>query len=146
VPCQIIQSGDDEAVPRSLKDNGSITQLGQRLVAAIQTAASHGPPVPRASEATQHSSVVLDESLVPLPAAAPSTECSGVIVGAHNDDTTIKQTVVKQQQLQQLKNLPAAWPQLVVLEGASHACLGHEADLVATVCSFLKQLHPDLVD
>jgi hypothetical protein len=35
LPCQIIQSAADEAVPQALRDNGSVQQLGQRMVEAI---------------------------------------------------------------------------------------------------------------
>ncbi|KAF6261958.1 hypothetical protein COO60DRAFT_1625154 [Scenedesmus sp. NREL 46B-D3] len=36
LPCQIIQSAADEAVPQQLRDNGNMAQLGQRLIQAIQ--------------------------------------------------------------------------------------------------------------
>jgi hypothetical protein len=39
LPCQIIQSAADEAVPQQLRDHGSIQQLGHRMLQAINLGA-----------------------------------------------------------------------------------------------------------
>jgi hypothetical protein len=102
LPCQIIQSGADEAVPQELRDNGSVQQLGQRMLEAISLGAE---------------------------AASNSSTTGAAAVGSQHKDAAGSSTQ------------SAVAPQLLhVVEGAGHACGGHEDELVGLVCNFLQQL------
>jgi hypothetical protein len=91
LPCMIIQSAADEAVPQELRDNGSMQQLGQRMLKAIRLGTASKPDA--------------------APEAAAAEGGSSAVV-----------------------------PQLRAVEGAGHACAGHEDELVGIVCEFLQQL------
>jgi hypothetical protein len=102
LPCQIIQSAADEAVPQELRDNGSVQQLGQRMSEAISLG---------------------------IQAASNSSTNSAAAVGS------------QQQEAAGSSSQSSVAPQLLhVVEGAGHACAGHEDELVGIVRDFLKQL------
>lgn len=114
MPCLIIQSGADEAVPEALRQSGAVQELGQRMLQAVQL----GPAQGRAgNDQLQEGSGGADSQAAGLPAG-------GVDGSSRSGDGACGEP------LQQLR----------VIEGAGHACAEHVDQLVETVCDFLKLL------
>eukprot|EP00878_Enallax_costatus_P007375 GHUV01007724.1.p1 GENE.GHUV01007724.1~~GHUV01007724.1.p1 ORF type:complete len:336 (+),score=52.69 GHUV01007724.1:260-1267(+) len=113
LPTLIIQSGEDESVPESLRSIGSITSLGQRMVQAIEAG-------PKSVQARVSTKAVDGQLVVPHSAERDVGQADGV-------------------QAQHRRNMENC-VQLRVVEGAGHACKGYEAQLVDLVCEFLPQV------
>uniref|UniRef100_A0A383WQ17 AB hydrolase-1 domain-containing protein n=1 Tax=Tetradesmus obliquus TaxID=3088 RepID=A0A383WQ17_TETOB len=61
LPCCIIQSAADEAVPQELRDNGSMQQLGQRMLQAISLGAESQPETAAAAAAAGGGAAVVPQ-------------------------------------------------------------------------------------
>lgn len=113
MPCLIIQSGADEALPEALRQSGAVQELGQRMLQAMQL----GPAQGRAGkDQLQEGGAAVGSQAAGLPAGGG--DGSGRTSGGACSESL----------------------QLRVIEGAGHACAEHVDPLVKTVCDFLKLL------
>lgn len=112
LPCCILQSASDEAVPAALRENGTATELGRRMAKAIQLGV--------AKSNDQAGSMLRDRTAAGGCGVSSTTtaDTSGLLGSAAVDVS----------------------PQLHVVPGAGHACAGHEDEVASLVCTFLEGL------
>eukprot|EP00879_Flechtneria_rotunda_P009118 GHRR01009546.1.p1 GENE.GHRR01009546.1~~GHRR01009546.1.p1 ORF type:complete len:358 (+),score=102.20 GHRR01009546.1:188-1261(+) len=129
LPCLIIQSGADEAVPEHFRNNSSIGRLGRAIVQAITL----GPP-----GSMEHDNAQSGQLQQQHNTQERSMNSSG---GASHRGPMESKTAAQTSNTALAANVSATVePCLHVIEGAGHACTGHENELVSTVCKFLRQL------
>lgn len=122
LPTLLIQSGADEAVPQELRDNGSMLAAGQRMRQAIL----QGP--------NRHDSSATENL---LEAASPGAGVA-TSIGPPGSAAAVGLEVTSSEQ--QWSEEDRKLVQLHVVEGAGHACKGHEQQLAQLVSDFLQQL------
>lgn len=109
--CLILQSGADESVPEVLRQSGAVQQLGQHMLEAVQLGCGS------------------------TAVAATAAEGGGAGGGASASGGSGEGHAAKER-----SSGGSVLHELRVIEGAGHACAGHEQQLVEAVCGFLSRL------